>query len=137
MLYPPDRSDPWIYESPKMFRFGDDIYLIARRDIDGPFDLGLRNETWEAQKYVYLVEYSLRAHTTSLYKLNKQTKKLEFVFDLPGCGDTAFPSILRIGPNTFLVANYTSPLSHPEWSWIRGQLSPEGTKIYFVIIQFE
>ena len=35
-----------------------------------------------------------------------------------GCGDTAFPSILRIGANKFIIANYTSPVSRCEdWSW--------------------
>jgi len=136
MLFPPDRSDPDIYESPKMFVHGGDVYLIARRDLDPPFDLGLRNESYEVQKYANLIEYSLRAHTTSVWRLNKQTKKLEFLIDLPGCGDTAFPSIIRIGPNTYLVANYSSPLNHPEWSWIQGQISSEGTQIYFIIIEF-
>jgi len=88
------------------------------------------------KKYANLIEYSLRAHTTSVWRLNKQTKKLEFLIDLPGCGDTAFPSIIRIGPNTYLVANYSSPLNHPEWSWIQGQISSEGTQIYFIIIEF-
>ena len=31
------QSDPWIYESPKMFRHGSDLYLVARTDPGGPF----------------------------------------------------------------------------------------------------
>ena len=27
-----DESDQWIYESPKMFRHGSDLYLVARTD---------------------------------------------------------------------------------------------------------
>ena len=30
-------SDPNIYESPRLFRHGNDLYLIARTDPDGPF----------------------------------------------------------------------------------------------------
>jgi hypothetical protein len=39
--------------------------------------------------------------------------KLEFLTDLPGDGDTAFPSIIQIDENKFTIANYASPLGHP------------------------
>ena len=29
-----NQSDPYIYESPKLFRHGKDIYLVARNDLD-------------------------------------------------------------------------------------------------------
>jgi len=58
------------------------------------------------------------------------------LMDMPGDGDTAFPSIIRIGPHKYLVANYSSPLNHPDWSWIEGQTSSEGTQIYFIEIEF-
>jgi hypothetical protein len=38
----PARSDPERYDSPEMFRHGVDIYLVARRDVGGPFDRGAR-----------------------------------------------------------------------------------------------
>ena len=58
------------------------------------------------------------------------------VVDLPGAGDTAFPSVRRTGPNTFLVANYTSPLADPDRPWIVGQTSTEGTQIYLLTLTF-
>jgi hypothetical protein len=61
--------------------------------------------------------------------------EVEWLMDLPGDGDTAFPSIIRLGPHKFLVANYTSPLDHPDWSWIHGQVSDEGTQMYPSTIQ--
>mmetsp|Transcript_19723 Transcript_19723/g.27507 ORF Transcript_19723/g.27507 Transcript_19723/m.27507 type:complete len:235 (-) Transcript_19723:26-730(-) len=132
----PTHSDPWIYESPKMFTHENEVYLIARRDINGPYDRGHTHLPFDAQKYINLSEYSLRAHTTSLWRINKDTKELEWIFDLPGDGDTAFPSIIRLGRHKFLVANYTSPLNHPDWSWVEGQTSSEGTQIYFIEILF-
>jgi len=56
--------------------------------------------------------------------------------DLPGTGDTAFPSVWRIGAHEFLVANYTSPLPDPNVTWIQGQLSSRGTQIYLLEITF-
>jgi hypothetical protein len=43
--------------------------------------------------------------------------------DLHSAGDAAFPAVRRTGPHTFLVANYTSPLSDPDRTWIVGQTS--------------
>ena len=131
-----EKSDPNIYESPKMFRHGNDIYLIARTDPDGTFYTERELDNTSLHHLIDLGAYSTRQHGTALYKLiNGQ---LEKVFDLPGCGDNAFPSIVRLGPHKYLVANYTSPTSRCQgWSWIRGQVSPRGTGVYFTVIYFE
>ena len=57
--------------------------------------------------------------------------------DLTGCGDTAFPSFIRTGKHSYIIVNYSSPWDICEdWSWIRGQISREGTLIYMVEIEF-
>ena len=59
------------------------------------------------------------------------------MLDLPGCGDTAFPGFIRTGANTYIIVNYSSPWDIcDDWSWIRGQISKEGTLIYMVEIEF-
>ena len=81
-------------------------------------------------------EFTL-SHGTGLWKLNQNEGKLDFVMELPGCGDTAFASWVRLSEHKFLVANYTSPISRCEdWSWLQGQISPLGTGIYFVVLDF-
>lgn len=52
--------------------------------------------------------------------------------DLPGCGDTAFPAIVKLDEDRFLVGNYANSLEHTNWSWIRGQLNP--TQLHFIEI---
>lgn len=121
----PDQADPERYDSPELFRHGDDIYLVARRDIGGPFG---DNPS--------LIDYSNRPKTTALYQVNTTTRSVEHIIDLPGAGDTAFPSVRRTGPHTFLLANYTSPLDNPNISWMQGQTSPEGTQIYLLTLTF-
>ena len=75
---------------------------------------------------------------TSMWKLNQADGSLYHVFDLPGCGDNAFPSILRLSAHKYILANYTSPTSRcEEWSWIRGQISPRGTGIYLMFLELE
>lgn len=121
----PDQTDPERYDSPELFRHGDDIYLVARRDVGGPF--GTDGD---------MAAYSLRPKRTALYQIDKQRRKVVHLFDLPGCGDTAFPSVRRVSADTYLLANYTSPLDEPDISWIEGQTSPRGTQIYLLTLTF-
>lgn len=122
----PDVSDPERYDSPELLRHGDELWLLARRDIGGPYgeDAGM-------------LEYSTRPKTTALYRIDQEERKVVHVMDLPGAGDTAFPQARRTGPHTFLIANYTSPLDDPDLSWLEGQTSPLGTQIYLTTLTFE
>jgi hypothetical protein len=43
-------SDPWIYESPRMFTHEDDVFLVARTDFNGPFDRGYKWLPFAVQK---------------------------------------------------------------------------------------
>ena len=120
----PEMSSPERYDSPEMFRHGKDIYIVARRDVGGDFGDG------------DLYQYSSRPKTTALYQVNRDTKQVVHLFDLPGAGDNAFPAVRRAGPHTFTLVNYTSPLDDPNISWIEGQLSERGTQIYLTRVQF-
>ena len=42
-----------------------------------------------------LVSFSLRQHGTGIWRLDTDTGALQPVAELAGCGDTAFPSIIR------------------------------------------
>ena len=133
----PEQSDPERYDSPEMFRHGNDIYLVARRDIGGPFDQGLTDRTIQEQRLLYQADYWTRPKRTAIYRINQTDRRVEHIVDLPSAGDTAFPAIRRTGANTFLLANYTSPLDDPDIAWIQGQGSERGTQIYFVELTFE
>ncbi|MCA9628270.1 MAG: exo-alpha-sialidase [Myxococcales bacterium] len=124
----PDVSDPERYDSPEMFRHGNRLYLIARRDIGGPFGAG--------PDACSLVAYSQRAKTTALYEVDTDARRVVHIQDLPGAGDTAFASVRRVDDHHFLVANYTAPLDEPDQSWVQGQTSDRGTQVYFVDIRF-
>ena len=121
-----DSSDPERTDSPELFRHGDDIYLLARRDIGGPF--GPEGD---------LIAYSSRPKAFSLYQIMPETQSVVWLQDLPGVGDTAFPSVRRLDTHKFLFANYTSPLDDPDISWFSAQSSPLGTDIYLGELEFE
>ncbi|MBM74478.1 MAG: hypothetical protein CMK59_03685 [Proteobacteria bacterium] len=121
-----EQSDPERYDSPELFRHGDSMYMLARRDIGGPF--GPEGD---------LLAYSTRPKAFSLYEIDKELKKVVWLEDLPGAGDTAFASVRRIDDHTFRFANYTAPLDDPNISWFTAQTSPLGTQIYMMNITFK
>jgi hypothetical protein len=130
----PARSAPERYDSPRLFRHGRDLYLVARRDLGPP--IGTR---WERvpdlfRKLFIWQTYWLRPKRTTLYRLDTEARRIVPLLDLPSAGDTAFPSVARLGPDDFLIANYTSDLSQADETWLSGQLRP--TKIYFVLLRF-
>jgi hypothetical protein len=131
------RSDPERYDSPRMLRHGKDLYLLARRDVGGPFDQGRPGLTFAQAQLQYLAEYSTRPKHFALYRLDTQARKVVWLKDLPGQGDTAFAGIARLDAHRFLVANYTSPLNQPESiTWLQGQVCDCGTKIYLTTLEF-
>ena len=136
-------SDRMIYESPRLFRHGNEIYMIARTDPNGSFYSGKRRfkNSPSIRHLLDLGLYSTRAHGTALFRLNKEEKTVEFVENLPGCGDTAFASIVRLSKHKFRIVNYSSPwMLHDDcesWSWVKGQIHPDGTLIYMIDIEFE
>ncbi len=122
----PAQSAPRRFDSPELFRHGDEIYVVARRNLGETF--GPEGD---------LLTYSLSPKTTAVFRINKEERSLVHLMDLPGAGDTAFPSVRRTGSDTFLLANYTSPLDDPEISWLDGQISEKGTQIYLLDLSFE
>jgi len=132
----PATCSPHRYDSPEMFRHGDDIFLVARRDIGGPYDMGLTGLSFDEQKEKYLMSYSLRAKTTALYKIDQAHREVVHLTDLPGAGDTAFASVKRMDAHSYLMVNYTSPLDDPDITWLAGQASNRGTQLYLMTITF-
>ncbi len=132
----PDTAAVDCYMSPKMFNHNDELYLIARRQLGRkPFGRTARHKSMKKQRLKNWISYSLSGKTTALFKLNKSARKIEWLMDLPGAGDTAFPSILRLDEHRYLIANYSSPIQRrKDRSWLSGQLGRTG--IYLQILEF-
>lgn len=131
-----EKSSPYRYDSPKMFRHGNDIYLVARRDPVGPYDVAPADAPFAERQTTNLLNYSNRPKRTALYRLDTESRTIEHLFDLPGVGDTCFPSVHRLDAHRFLLANYTSPLDSDP-TWFDGQTSDRGTQIYLTTLVFE
>jgi hypothetical protein len=120
-----------------MLRHGDELFIVARRDIGGPFDQGEDDRPLSERRTDYNAQYWNRPKRTALYKVDKAEGAVVHVFDFPSAGDTAFPSIRRTGEHTFLIANYTSDINDPDRTWLEGQEGLDGTSIYLVELRFE
>ncbi len=132
----PTTSDPERYDSPRMFEYGGDVWLVARRDVGGPYDQSTAADLAD-RRWDNLTAYSGRPKRTALYRIDRELSAVEHVFDLPSAGDTAFPSIVQLDEHRFLVANYTSPPDDPDRTWLQGQGAEDGTQIYLQEIRFE
>lgn len=119
-------NDPRKYDSPLMFKHGQEVYLIGRRNIssDGNYDLGYDNIDPTLAFLLNELEYSIRPKRTALWRIEPDTLEVEFVMDLHGRGDTCFPGLIQENDDTFIIYNYTSPLDGPDLPWILAQLGP-------------
>ena len=131
----PPLSSPSRYDSPRLFRHGPDVYLLARRDLGPPVGARFASIPGEARKLMLWASYSLQPKRTALYRLDQSAREFVHVLDLPSAGDTAFPAIARLSAHEFLVANYSSAFRHKDRTWLWGQLNSTG--IYFVRLRFE
>lgn len=114
------------YDSPILFRDGDGIWLIARRqlDHDGAYDL-LRDELpAEEQLSLYQREYWTSPKRCALWRVDPETLAVTHALDLPSAGDTCFPGVVELGDHRWLVYNYTSPVEDPDLDWFEGQSGP-------------
>ncbi len=122
------------YDSALLFLHKNDVYLVARRNLDGIADKAPKWWPENLRKNYNLARYSLTQKTTSLYKINKENKTADWVMDFPSTGDTAFPGIAQINENEFVLMNYSSDIDGPQKNWIRGQLGK--TFIYWTRLTF-
>lgn len=138
-----EHSDPRAFMSPRCFRFANDIYMISRNDPTGVYDRKgcCSNKCMSHACKFWTVElaHTLRRHTTVLSRIDREDGEINILKTLPGCGDTAFPSFVRVSEKRILVANYSSPLDAgcDGYSWIRAQTSKKGTQVHLYYIDFE
>lgn len=122
------------YASPFMFAQGGEIYLVARWNVDGDYDKGWRWMWDPLEALGYEARNWLTPKRTALYKLNKQSMKMEMQFLFPSKGDTAFPGMVKNPDGTWLLYNYSNDPDGFDHVWMTGQRGK--TNIYSTILSF-
>lgn len=132
----PDVSDPDRYDTPRMFRHEDEIYMVARRDLDGPYAQADPAATFAEQQLTNVLAYSSRPKRTALFHIDRDARQVVHLVDLPSAGHTGSPSVVPMDEHTFLVGYYTSSPDDGDLSWADGQMSEDGTQVAFVTLTF-
>jgi len=116
------------YDSSLLFAEGDDIFLIARRNMDG--DGRFVRKKGKPRKN--LIRYSFTKKKTAIFKLNKKDKSWIHLKDFQSTGDTAFPAMVKKADGTYILMNYSSDINKKAKNWMRGQLGK--TYIYKTVL---
>lgn len=120
-----EKYSEWKYDSSLIFMDDDDIFLIARRNLDGD---GRFVQKPHKPRY-NLIRYSLTKKKTAIFKLDKSNKRWIHLKDFESTGDTAFPAIVQKEEGRYIVMNYSSDFTKKPKNWIKGQLGK--TYIYW------
>ncbi len=120
------QTDAKKYDSPLMFRHRDGLYLIGRRNVSETGDYALNpSAPWSARESALnQLDYAGRPKRCALWQIDRASLRVRHVIDVPGWGDTCFPSILTPageatggaggGPRRLVLYNYSSPLDDVE-----------------------
>jgi hypothetical protein len=114
------RGDRRRLDSPFVFLHGADVYVLARRQpyFNGNYDLRLpAGINYNLRFAAYDALYAGTPKRCALWRIDVSARTFEPLLDIPGRGDTCYPSVLPDGPDRFLVYNYTSPLDAPDLPW--------------------
>ena len=123
---------PYKYDSALMLRHGADFYVIARRNVAGPFEKPATVLPPSLHRGCRLAAYSLTRKRTALYKVDVEQQALVPLFDFPSRGDTAYAGAVPLDENAYYVVNYSSAIEGFDWPWIGGQLA--GSRLYATVL---
>ena len=118
------------YDEPLLFEHKDEIYLVSRRNLDGPCDRA--KEGKKSRRMHNLIRYSFTKKCTTLFKLNKNDLTLSHIMDFPSTGDCSFPAIQKVNETDYILMNYSSDITKRKKNWINGQTGK--TYLYWTVL---
>jgi hypothetical protein len=118
------RNVPIKLDSPLLFRDGDHVLLLARRQVafGGRYDLGWNRLSPPRRTRAYQLLYWTTRKRTALWSVDPDRLEVTWLLDLPSRGDTCFPAVVSDGPGRYTVYNYSSALDGWDRPWVAGQL---------------
>ena len=101
-----------------MFEDNGNIFLIARRNLDGDGEYVRKT----GRDRLNLLCYSFTKKKTAIFMLEKETMSWQHIRDFASTGDTAFPALVQKENGTYILLNYSSDIDKKDKNWIKGQL---------------
>lgn len=129
-------NDPKRYDSPNLFSYGGEIYLLGRRNLsaDGHYDQGFGPPL--VRTLLNDLDYAATPKRCALWRYVKAEKRIAFVVDLPSRGDTCEPAVIAgNAPGEFVIYDYSSHLQGLDLGWFQSQAAP--TFVYRHLLGFE
>lgn len=132
------RGDPRRLDSPFVFTVGSRVYVIARRqpNFGGNYDL---HYDWlpnnDAKFATYDGAYAATTKRCALWSIDPAARTFRPLSDVPGWGDTCYPSLIARSDRRFDVYNYTTPLDGLDEPW-GVALTADRTVIYRMTLSF-
>ncbi len=116
------------FDSPLLFKDGNDVFLVARRHLSatGDYDLGFRGLPDSIETAVYQLDYWRYPKRCALWRVDAEKLAVTWQADLPSRGDTCFPAVAAGSSGTVAIYNYSSPIDGPDVPWLVGQLGKTG-----------
>ncbi len=131
-------GDPKKYDSPIMFWYDGEAYLIGRRNVTdtGNYDLMTGRGDHANQTFENQLAYISAPKRCSLWRYVQDEDRIAYVLDLPSRGDTCFAGIVQgETAGEIVVYDYSSPIDGEDVVWNVGQNGP--TNIYRHVLRFE
>lgn len=113
------------YDSCRMFMHNDKLYMVSRKNREGI------SHRYSRRTYNTL-RYALTRKTTALFEFDRELK-IKHIKDIESHGDTGFPAMVGITPDSYLLINYSSVIKKKNYPWIYGQLKK--TELYKYILR--
>ena len=123
------KNSPIKYDSSLMFEDNGNIFLIARRNLDGDGEYVRKT----GRDRLNLLCYSFTKKKTAIFMLEKETMSWQHIRDFASTGDTAFPALVQKENGTYILLNYSSDIDKKDKNWIKGQLG----KTYIYMTEME
>jgi|JI10StandDraft_1071094.scaffolds.fasta_scaffold14840_2 hypothetical protein len=120
------------YDSPFMFEYDGEVYLLGRRNLTETGFFGAEGLT---NAVVASLRYVAAPKRCSLWRIVQDELRVAYITDLPSNGDTCFPSVIAGSePGEFFVYDYSSDPEGEPLAWRPGQLG--NTQIYRHVLRF-
>ena len=132
------RGDTRRLDSPFVFRHGDQMYVVARRQpfFGGEYDLHHDSLPDDNARFAdYDASYAQTPKRCSVWSIDANSLEFQPLVDVPGMGDTCYPDVKSRGRDRYELYNYTSPLDGPDLPWLDA-LTTGTTEIYRATLSF-
>lgn len=119
--------DPKKYDSPLVFGYDHEIYLIGRRNLTETDNYDLMDPAHSELLTAinYETDYSAKPKRCSLWRFVQAEERIAYMMDLPSNGDTCFAALIPLtDPGHFALYSYSSDIDGPPLAWHRGQREP-------------